>query len=84
MQCEFSCLEHFHRTYLCDTRSGLSQLPITSPGAADSVGGGGGEGCSLLPAVLAKSRRGKTLFLSLHLPHSACWPSYNWVFLKQN
>ena len=43
------------------------------PGVADS---GGQEGQP------AKSRKGKTISLPLHLTHSAGWLSYNWVFLN--
>ena len=45
--------------------------------APDSGGGGGGQ-----PPLLEKSRRGKTIFLPLHLTHYAGWLSYSWVFLN--
>ena len=45
-------------------------------GVADS---GGQEG---QPPLLAKSRRGKTTSLPLHLTHSAGWLSYNWILLN--
>ena len=44
--------------------------------AADS---GGQEG---QPPLLAKSRRGKTIYLPLLLTHSAGWISYSWFFLN--
>ena len=43
--------------------------------AADS---GGQEG---QPSLLAKSRRGKTTSLPLHLADSSGWRSYIWVFV---
>ena len=35
------------------------------------------------PPILAKSRRGKTISLPLHLTHYAGWRSYNWVLLNE-
>ena len=49
----------------------------------DKVRGGGFGGQKGQPGkILAKSRRGKTASLPLHLTHSAGWLSYNWVFIS--
>ena len=45
-------------------------------------GGGFGGGEEGQPPLLAISRRGKTIYLPLHLTHSAGWLGYNWVFLN--
>ena len=48
-------------------------LPVKRTAVAEAADSGGQEG---QPPLLAMSRRGKTIYLPLHLTHSAGWLSY--------